>query len=163
MAEKKSRAEKFWTSPRCWAGRPATPTRSRCRQWRGRTDIASIEALEPNFEPFGAFRVRSGSGGAYEVEIRDLLGRTNSCGCIDHRVNGLGTCKHIEGVLFCAEEQYGRPRSTLPPPQGSPRVEVFLQRDREAKPRLGGAALTAEARAFLKPCLGQEGRVDRRF
>ena len=33
----------------------------------------------------------SGSSIVYDVEIRDLAGRTNSCGCIDHRVGGLGT------------------------------------------------------------------------
>ena len=34
-----------------------------------------------------------------EVEIRSLDRPLNSCGCADHWVNGLGTCKHIEGVL----------------------------------------------------------------
>ena len=48
---------------------------------------------------FGSFRVRSAGGGSYEVEIRSLDQPLNSCGCADHRVNGLGTCKHIEGVL----------------------------------------------------------------
>ncbi|HEY6578271.1 MAG TPA: C-terminal helicase domain-containing protein [Rhizomicrobium sp.] len=43
--------------------------------------------------------MKSGTGGTYEVEIRTLDGFANSCGCIDHRVNGLGACKHIEGVL----------------------------------------------------------------
>ncbi len=68
------------------------------RRWRGRTEIVAIEALEPEQPIFGTFRVRSGSGSSYDVEIRSLDGLTNSCGCIDHRVNGLGTCKHIEGV-----------------------------------------------------------------
>ncbi|HEY6255953.1 MAG TPA: hypothetical protein VIY51_09195, partial [Xanthobacteraceae bacterium] len=69
------------------------------RRWRGSTEITAIEALEAEHPIFGTFRTRSGSGGAYEVEIRTLDGFGNSCGCIDHRVNGLGTCKHIEGVL----------------------------------------------------------------
>src|SRR3954471_22937300 len=67
------------------------------RRWRGRTEIAAVEALEPEHPVFGTFRVRSESGSAYEVEIRDLSRPLNSCGCIDHHVNGLGTCKHIEG------------------------------------------------------------------
>src|SRR5436189_2524884 len=69
------------------------------RRWRGRTEILAVEALEPAQPVFGTFRVHSGSGGFYEVEIRDLDDLHNSCGCIDHRANGLGTCKHIEGVL----------------------------------------------------------------
>src|SRR4029077_7293601 len=54
------------------------------RRWRGRTEIVAIQALEPKQPFFGTFRVQSGSGGFYEVEIRDLDGFSNSCGCIDH-------------------------------------------------------------------------------
>ena len=75
------------------------------RRWRGRTEIVAIEALEPEQPIFGTFRVQSGSGGFYEVEIRGLDGFANSCGCIDHRVNGLGTCKHIEGVLAALRQR----------------------------------------------------------
>src|SRR5438874_7917011 len=50
------------------------------RRWRGRTEIAAIEAMEPEHPIFGGFRVRSESGSAYEVEIRDLNGPVNSCG-----------------------------------------------------------------------------------
>ncbi len=55
----------------------------------------------------GRSAASSSAGGRYEVEIRDLAGRTNSCGCVDHRVNGLGTCKHIEGVLFALKKKLG--------------------------------------------------------
>ena len=44
----------------------------------------------------------------YEVEIRSFESFTNSCGCLDHRVNGLGTCKHIEGVLAALRQGGGR-------------------------------------------------------
>ena len=69
------------------------------RNWRGRTDITTLEVVEPKQPIFGTFRIKSESSSIYEVEIRSLNARLNSCGCIDHRVNGLGTCKHIEGVL----------------------------------------------------------------
>ncbi len=69
------------------------------RRWRGRAEIAHMEALQPDAGAFGAFAVRSASGGAYEVEIRSLSAPENSCGCHDFTTNGLGTCKHIEGVL----------------------------------------------------------------
>src|SRR5215831_14074866 len=97
------------------------------RRWRGRTEIVGIEALEANQPIFGAFRVRSGSGSFYEVEIRDLEGFTNSCGCIDHRANGLGTCKHVEGVLAALEGRRGRASSAVAA-HGSPRIEVYLDR-----------------------------------
>ena len=35
----------------------------------------------------------------YRVEIRSLAEPINSCNCPDHRINGLGTCKHIEALV----------------------------------------------------------------
>lgn len=61
------------------------------RQWRGRTEVVAVEALEPDREFFGSFRVRAASGNDYIVEIRSLDGLENSCDCLDYRVNGLGT------------------------------------------------------------------------
>ena len=69
------------------------------RRWRGRTEILSVKATEPDHPYFGTFRAQSASGGSYDVEIRSLNALANSCGCIDYRVNGLGTCKHIEGTI----------------------------------------------------------------
>jgi hypothetical protein len=105
------------------------------RRWRGRTEIFSIEPLEPGEAFFGTFRVQSGSGGFYDVEIRDLEGLTNSCGCIDHRANGLGTCKHIEGVLAAlAHRSPSAFREAAA--RGSSRSEIFLDRRGVAKPAL---------------------------
>src|SRR5712691_57592 len=105
------------------------------RRWRGRTEIVAIEALEPKQPFFGTFRVQSGSGGFYEVEIRDLDGPSNSCGCIDHRANGLGTCKHIEGVLAALRQRSAKAFREAAA-RGSPRVEVFLDRRGAATPAL---------------------------
>ncbi len=103
------------------------------RRWRGSTEILGIEALGPNEPFFGAFRVQSGNGGIYEVEIRSLERHVNSCGCIDHRVNGLGTCKHIEGVLAALRRQNARGFRAAAV-QGSRRIEVFLDRRGQATP-----------------------------
>jgi hypothetical protein len=103
------------------------------RRWRGRTEIIEIEALEPEQPYFGTFRVQSGSGGFYEVEIRDLDGFSNSCSCIDHRVNGLGTCKHVEGVLAALRHRNAKAFRQAAT-QGSRRVEVFLNRRGAAMP-----------------------------
>src|SRR5215510_9106401 len=69
------------------------------RRWRGRTEALAAIPLESSEPFFGTFRVQSASGASYDVEIRSLTAFVNSCGCIDHRVNGLGTCKHIEGAV----------------------------------------------------------------
>ena len=157
MAKRKTKARKVLERPQVSGWNTSDADEIRMRQWRGRTEITALEALEPQFGPYGAYRVRSGSGGVYQIEIRDLSGRSNSCGCVDHGVNGLGTCKHIEGVLFALKKKM-RPRAfAAAAVKGSPRVEVFLQRDGEPVPVLGGAALNAEIRAFLKPFLAKDG------
>lgn len=132
------------------------------RRWRGRTEIAVVEALEPDHPVFGDFRVRSDSGGAYEVEIRALEGFGNACGCIDHRVNGLGTCKHIEGVLAGLRRR-GVRAFRAAAAEGSARVEVFLARQGEPAPTIAWPrrpdGQTAEVRDWLAPHLDSEDRL----
>jgi superfamily II DNA or RNA helicase len=136
------------------------------RRWRGTTEILSVKALESGHPYFGTFRAQSVSGGSYEVEIRSLAELTNSCGCIDYRVNGLGTCKHIEGTL--AAMARGRAKSFRgAKAAGSPRVEVFL--DRRTSPPAPMVAWPAEsegrnfkpARDWLGPWLTADGALTR--
>jgi hypothetical protein len=132
------------------------------RRWRGRTEITAIEALEPRQPIFGAFRVRSERDSIYEVEIRSLEGRTNSCGCIDHRVNGLGTCKHIEGAIAALRRQEAAAVDEAAE-AGSARVEIFLDRRESTRPTIvwptarGGAR---SARDWLRPFLKSTGELD---
>jgi hypothetical protein len=111
----------------------------RLRRWRGCTEILSVKALEPDHPYYGTFRTQSASGGSYDVEIRSLDGFANSCGCIDYRVNGLGTCKHIEGVLAALRRRSARAFRDAAA-RGSPRVEVFLDRRGGAAPALAWPA-----------------------
>src|SRR5712691_5861803 len=135
------------------------------RRWRGRTEILSVKALEPDHPYFGTFRAQSASGGSYEVEIRSLNGLANSCGCIDHRVNGLGTCKHIEGTV--AAMARGRAKSfRAAKALGSPRVEVFLDRGASGQPAvLWPAELSGRnfqpTRDWLRPYLAADGTLTR--
>lgn len=119
------RARKVLEKPQILGWKTSDAEEMELRRWRGRTEIAGIEALEPEYGLFGTFRVHSVSGGAYEVEIRDLAGRTNSCGCIDHRVNGLGSCKHVEGVLASLKNKHGVRAFRAGASIGSPRTEVL--------------------------------------
>ena len=134
------------------------------RRWRGRTEVQGVVALDPDRGFFGEFRVRSASQSDYEVEIRSLDGLTNSCGCIDHRVNALGTCKHIEGVL--AALRRGKARAfRAAAAAGSPRIEIFLDRRGEAAPAIAwprGVDETqlADARDWLRPWLHADGDDD---
>jgi hypothetical protein len=105
------------------------------RRWRGRTEITAITALEAGQSIFGTFQTRSATGGAYEVEIRDLKRRINSCGCIDHQVNGLGTCKHIEGVLAALDRRRIKGLRTAAT-TGSGRIEIFVSRAEPVEPTI---------------------------
>jgi superfamily II DNA or RNA helicase len=129
------------------------------RRWRGRTEIRAIEPLERDRPYFGSFRVRSAGGGSYDVEIRSLDQTINSCGCTDHRVNGLGTCKHVEGVLARLRER-GERAFAAAQRRGSPRVELYLTC--EALPHLRWPAnptTVAEACALLAPFLAADGSL----
>jgi superfamily II DNA or RNA helicase len=132
------------------------------RRWRGSTEIVAIEALEAEHPIFGTFRARSGTGGAYEVEIRSVDGFANSCGCIDHRVNALGTCKHIEGVL-AALRRRGVKAFRQAAAAGSPRVEMFLDRRDAPHPRVAWPTSDAKdlqaARDWLRPWLEPDGTL----
>jgi SNF2-related domain/Helicase conserved C-terminal domain len=135
------------------------------RRWRGRTEILSVKALEPDHLYFGAFRTQSASGGSYEVEIRSFEALVNSCGCIDYRVNGLGTCKHIEGTI--AAMARGRAKSLrAAKAAASPRVEVFLDRRSTAMPAImwpteGTGRSFALARDRLHDYLAADGTLTR--
>ena len=121
----------------------ALATKSRVRGWhtsdaqeieqrrrRAVEEPFAIEPLEPRRGLFGTFRVRSENAGSYDVEIRSLTDRLNSCGCPDHRVSGLGTCKHVEAVLaqLRTKEDGGFERAAR---DGARRVEVFLSHTTE--------------------------------
>ncbi len=159
MTKKRTKARKVLEKPQIVGWKTSDADEIRLRQWRGRTEITKIEALEPNFIPFGVFRAHSSTGGLYEVEIRDLLGRTNSCGCIDHRINGLGTCKHIEGVLVALKKKIGARAFAAAAAKGAPRVEVFLRCEGDPAPSLAGAAPSADTGAFLDPYLDKTGAL----
>ena len=70
------------------------------RRLRAREDKARIVNLTPTHPVFSNFAVHSPSGLTYHVEIRDLAARHFACTCTDFRINGLGTCKHVEAVLL---------------------------------------------------------------
>src|SRR5881394_2566240 len=94
--------------------------------------ITNIDARHP---VFSNFRVRSGSGLTYSVEVRDVRQRQFACDCVDFRINGLGTCKHVEAVLlqlqarfkrlFEAAAKNGTPRLDLVPDPASDSVRLL--------------------------------------
>ena len=94
------------------------------RKWRGQTEVFDIENTEPAHGRYGTFKVRSSSASVYAVEIRSLSEAENCCSCRDFEINGLGTCKHIEGVLHLLRKGGKRAFNTAAK-TGSPRGEIF--------------------------------------
>jgi len=78
------------------------------RRARAQTEDFRVSNSEPRHPIFSNFRVNSGSGLTYSVEIRDVRGRHFACDCVDFRINGLGTCKHIEAVLLHLQGRFRR-------------------------------------------------------
>src|SRR2546428_8539232 len=70
------------------------------RRLRAREERHRITNLDPAHPVFSNFEVQSPSGMTYRAEIRDVASRQFSCACTDFRINGLGTCKHIEAILL---------------------------------------------------------------
>ncbi len=97
------------------------------RRQRARTEAPRVENRDRSgrFPVFSNFLVHSPSGVTYEVEIRDVARRQFACGCVDFRVNGLGTCKHVEAVLLRLEaERAGE--FTAAAEKGSPRIDLVV-------------------------------------
>ena len=94
------------------------------RRERARTEDFKITNANPAHPIFSNFRVKSGSGLTYSVEVRDLRQRQFACQCVDFRINGLGTCKHVEAVLLYLQARYSRLFQAAAQ-NGSTRIEVL--------------------------------------
>jgi hypothetical protein len=79
------------------------------RRIRAHTERFTIRNLDPRHPIFSNFRIGSGSGLDYSVAVRDLRERQFACSCLDFRINGLGTCKHVEAVLLHLEARCKKP------------------------------------------------------
>jgi hypothetical protein len=104
------------------------------RQVRAREETFRIKNLGTAHPIFSNFEIQSASGMTYFAEIRDLASRQFSCTCTDFRINGLGTCKHIEALLlqlarrhraeYKAAERISSPRIDIVPDRESGRLKV---------------------------------------
>jgi len=75
------------------------------RKLRAEEETYQIKHQKPEHPIYANFAVKSASGVHYTVEIRDLKTGAYSCTCTDFRINCLGTCKHIEGVLLYLQKK----------------------------------------------------------
>ena len=104
------------------------------RRLRAREETFRIENLVPSAPIFSNFKIHSASGLSYCAEIREIAPPLFSCTCTDFRINGLGTCKHIEALLlhlarrhraeFAAAKRIPSPRTDIVPHAESHRLRV---------------------------------------
>lgn len=122
------------------------------RRLRARTEDFQVSNPDARHPIFSNFHVGSRSGLTYSVEIRDVRSRQFACDCVDFRINGLGTCKHVEAVLGQLEARHKR-AFAVAVQNGSPRLDLVLDPVcntlRLALP--SGTRLPAALRGFFNP------------
>ncbi|MCU7858488.1 MAG: DEAD/DEAH box helicase, partial [Candidatus Thiodiazotropha sp. (ex Lucinoma kastoroae)] len=122
------------------------------RRLRGINEAIRVEFQTQDSDFFGIYRTFSVDGHTYRVEIRSLADPINSCDCPDHRVNGLGTCKHIEATLYRLQHRRKRAFHKASG-KGCPTIEIFLDR-RDHQVRIywpGGSRRRSMTRDLLVP------------
>ncbi len=128
------------------------------RRLPARAESLRVRNLDARYPIFSNFAVKSGIGLTYSVEIRRVSQRRSSCNCVDFRINGLGTWKHVEAVLVSYLEARHARLFDQAQDNGSPRIDVV--------PDQGGGALRIENTSVKLPSsLGRlvdsEGRLIR--
>lgn len=98
------------------------------RKVRGRDERARVVNLDPTHTVFSDFEVHSRSGLIYRVEIRAPIERQFACNCTDFRINGLGTCKHVEAVLLHCARAYRPEFKAARRGESSPRIDLVPDR-----------------------------------
>jgi len=121
------------------------------RRLRARSEAFGIVRTDLRHPIFSNFQVRSRSGMAYDVEIRELRERQCSCTCVDFRINGLGTCKHVEAVLLNLAKRKKRAFALAAGSQ-SPRCDLVLDPVKgHLRLSRGRSALPPSCRTWFDP------------
>jgi len=125
------------------------------RRLRARQEAFGISNLDPRHPVFSNFRVQSKSGLTYSVEIRDVRQRQFACDCVDFRINGLGTCKHVEAVLLHLQARFRRLFEAARK-SGSTRIEMVVDPAADTLCVLNGSGRLPK---FLQNWFDAEGRL----
>ena len=130
------------------------------RRRRAEVEPISVKPLDSRLNLFGTFIATTGdSGRPHRIEVRSIGQRENSCDCPDFRINGLGTCKHVEAVLrflrLNMPDRYDRAKHL-----SSPRIEIYLDRKRASAITVAWPRGAASApRRLVEPFFGADCRL----
>ena len=142
------------------------------RKLRAAKEPMRFTNLTPDYPVFSNFSVESASGQTYGVELRQLDPLVASCTCVDFRVNGLCTCKHVEALLHRLREDdanmglaldWGSPRVDLVPDAATGRLMVERNLNLLPAPLRGlfdvtGLALAEHTQEDILTAFGKAGR-----
>ena len=91
----------------------------------------------PVFSDFEVYNPKSGK--TYKVSIRDNQHSHNFCSCPDFKVNGLGTCKHIENVLLILKNKKSNWKYfNQTQPQSYSSLSIYYGKERKLRLKPGG-------------------------
>jgi superfamily II DNA or RNA helicase len=97
-----------------------------------------IEKMETPESSFGDYEVRNPeTGNRYKVAFRGIDSPMNFCSCLDFRTNRLGTCKHIEAVIFHLTNNPKKPFKNKEYIPGYTSVYLSYKNERKVKIRIG--------------------------
>ncbi len=129
------------------------------RRVRGQLEKFHFSAANPGEKYFGSYLIRSERDKQYQVEIRSLTEHINSCNCPDASGNGLGTCKHIEHILFRLRKT-GVRAFNLAAKEGASHTEIYL--DTRDAPRIcirWGKSLPVSLQKVLESFFSSDGSL----
>ncbi|MDR1556878.1 MAG: DEAD/DEAH box helicase [Tannerellaceae bacterium] len=97
-----------------------------------------IEKLGTPHSPFGDYEVKNPeTGNRYKVAFRGIDSPMNFCSCLDFKTNRLGTCKHIEAVVFHLTDNPRKPFKNKEYIPEYTSVYLSYKNGREVKIRIG--------------------------
>lgn len=109
------------------------------------------------FSDFNVFNPISGK--TYKVSIRDNEHSHNFCSCPDFRVNGLGTCKHIENVLLHLKNKKSNWKYfNQTQPQSYSSLSIFYGKERNLRLKPAGKD-EEKIKQIFSPIINKEGFV----
>ncbi|MBS3775869.1 MAG: DEAD/DEAH box helicase [Bacteroidales bacterium] len=119
-------------------------------------DIKNI-GNHPVFSDFEVYNPKSEK--TYKVSIRDNVQSHNFCSCPDFKVNGLGTCKHIENVLLTLKKKKSNWKyfnQTQPHAYASLSIYYGKERSLRLKP---GSENGEKIKQLFNPIINNEGYI----
>ncbi len=112
----------------------------------------------PVFSDFEVYNPQSDK--TYKVSIRDNENSYNFCSCPDFRVNGLGTCKHIENVLLNLKKKKTNWKYfNHSQPQTYSSLSLYYGKERKLRLKTGGEN-GEKIKGLFKPLTDEDGFIN---